>query len=295
MTMPCNHPFNEPCAANTHQLKWKCFQSRPETCTACEKETKRLEKQARLDLEAQEQREAAQRQHELDMTELEAQLQFEREKAADIQAAKDRDDEKRQKMKEIEDAKKKLKNAAKQASQTSASTAGPGNVNSTPPQSTPSTSNQPQSSGNNISAHLQSSTPAPSRPSVSSPARDKWEHQKRVDGVQNDAIDKIMDLTGLEEVKEQILRIKAKIDMMKRQGVSLDKERLNLVLLGNPGTGQLHSLSRLFINALPNQVKRRLRGCMRNFWNLFKSCLGTRFWKLLGRSYPLKESEERRL
>ncbi|KAG8221423.1 P-loop containing nucleoside triphosphate hydrolase protein [Butyriboletus roseoflavus] len=47
-----------------------------------------------------------------------------------------------------------------------------------------------------------------------------------------------MDLTGLEEVKEQILRIKAKIDTMKRQGVALDKERLNLVLLGNPRTGK---------------------------------------------------------
>ena len=247
--MPCNHPFSAPCPANIHQLKWKCPQSRPEICTACEKETKRLEKQAKLDLEAQEQREAAKRQHELDMTELEARLQFEREKEADIQAAKDRDDEKRQKMKEIEDAKKQVKNAAKQAGlQTSASAAGPGNANPIPPQSTPSTSNQPQSSGNDTSAHPQSSTSAPLRPSVPSPARDKWEHQKRVDGVQNDAIDKIMDLTGLEEVKEQILRIKAKIDTMKRQGVALDKERLNLVLLGNPGTGQLHPPRRLFTN-----------------------------------------------
>ena len=91
----------------------------------------------------------------------------------------------------------------------------------------------------------QSSLPTPLRPSVPSPARDKWEHQKRIDGIQNDAINKIMDLTGLEEVKEQTLRITAKVDTMKRQGIPLNKERLNLVLLGIPGTGQLRSPCRL--------------------------------------------------
>jgi len=63
-------------------------------------------------------------------------------------------------------------------------------------------------------------------------------HQKQVKGEQNDAIDGIMELTGLEDVKAQVLRIKAHIDLMKRQGVPTNKERLNLVLLGNPGTGK---------------------------------------------------------
>ncbi|KAI6004453.1 ATPases of the AAA+ class [Pisolithus orientalis] len=71
---------------------------------------------------------------------------------------------------------------------------------------------------------------------MESAARDKWEYQKRVEGVKNDAIDKIMAMIGLEEVKEQLLCIKAKIDTLKRQEVALHEESFNLVLLENPGT-----------------------------------------------------------
>jgi hypothetical protein len=44
-------------------------------------------------------------------------------------------------------------------------------------------------------------------------------------------------LSGLEDVKAQVLRIKAKIETSIRQGTDLRKERLRLVLMGNPGTG----------------------------------------------------------
>lgn len=44
-------------------------------------------------------------------------------------------------------------------------------------------------------------------------------------------------MIGLEEVKNQMLRIKSKVDTSLRQGTDLRKERLGLVLLGNPGTG----------------------------------------------------------
>lgn len=61
--------------------------------------------------------------------------------------------------------------------------------------------------------------------------------QRRADGTQRDAIAKIMGLTGLGQVKRQVMRIKGIVDMMNRQGILINKERLNLVLLGNPGTG----------------------------------------------------------
>jgi len=65
----------------------------------------------------------------------------------------------------------------------------------------------------------------------------EWKRQKDVEGAHNDAIDAIMDMTGLESIKKQVLGIKAKIDTSARQGSSLDQESFNVVFLGNPGTG----------------------------------------------------------
>lgn len=67
----------------------------------------------------------------------------------------------------------------------------------------------------------------------------EWERQKEKEGAENEHIDAIMDMVGLEDVKAQVLAIKAKIDVSKRQGISVRDERFNAVLLGNPGTGTL--------------------------------------------------------
>jgi len=70
-----------------------------------------------------------------------------------------------------------------------------------------------------------------------SPSKLEWTRQKTLLGTTNQAVDAIMDLTGLEGVKAQILEILAKIETTTRQNASLKQERFNAVLLGNPGTG----------------------------------------------------------
>jgi DNA replication protein DnaC len=61
-----------------------------------------------------------------------------------------------------------------------------------------------------------------------------------------------MSLTGLEEVKSTFLSIKAKIETVARQGLDMKKERLGMVMLGNPGTGECHLLWGLLLAPLSN-------------------------------------------
>ena len=65
----------------------------------------------------------------------------------------------------------------------------------------------------------------------------EWRHLKKAEGMNFNSIDAIMEMTGLEAIKEQVLKVKANIDTSRRQGASLKSERFNVVFLGNPGTG----------------------------------------------------------
>src|SRR6201999_3418475 len=81
-------------------------------------------------------------------------------------------------------------------------------------------------------------TPSPlAQPLPDSPSRKRWENQKKYDGAFNRHIDELMRMTGLESVKKQVLTIRDKIELSRRQAMSMADERFNVSLLGNPGTG----------------------------------------------------------
>ncbi|RYP86635.1 hypothetical protein DL769_000703 [Monosporascus sp. CRB-8-3] len=73
---------------------------------------------------------------------------------------------------------------------------------------------------------------------VLSGAQAEWEHYKEFEGARNGALDELMDMIGLEEVKQSFLEVKNKVDTKLRQGVPLTSERFSCSLLGNPGTGK---------------------------------------------------------
>jgi hypothetical protein len=65
--------------------------------------------------------------------------------------------------------------------------------------------------------------------------------QKSPPNGKNLGMDKIMQMTGLEDVKLKLLGIKSRIEADQRRGIDFKKERFSLVLLGNPGTGNSSS------------------------------------------------------
>ncbi|KAK1829287.1 P-loop containing nucleoside triphosphate hydrolase protein [Podospora conica] len=69
-------------------------------------------------------------------------------------------------------------------------------------------------------------------------SRAEWEHLKATDGCQSQPLDDLMEMIGLEEVKQEFLSIKSKVDLTTRQGTSLASERFSCSMLGNPGTGK---------------------------------------------------------
>lgn len=81
-----------------------------------------------------------------------------------------------------------------------------------------------------------------------STAKKQWEHFKRYEGADNEALDDLMGMIGLEDVKDKFLAIKLEVDTAVRQGLDMSNKRFGASLLGNPGTGkQLLFLSVIII------------------------------------------------
>ena len=219
-----------------HDQSWMCHKSPPTTCRKCETKAKLAEDKRQKEFALQQKRDADQQEHVRRMAEIDEKIAAESQAVRDANLAKDRANAIRQKEMDLEEA-------AFLAAQSSSFIQAVQQTSGIEP-SQRTAGVRPHA---NSTAHTGQDAPAktpecitaakPSQPIPKSSSQEEWQHMKDIGGVSNDAVDAIMQMIGLEEVKAQVLRIKSKIDLTIQQNVSFKDERFNVVLLGNPGTG----------------------------------------------------------
>lgn len=227
--MPCDHVLSDKCPKG-HVTSWKCHQNDPTSCQKCEGDAELLVRKQQKALELQGQRERDEREHIKRMAELDEQMEAERQKLKDIQLSKDRSLAAQQKLKDLENLKALDPDPQKMPLQ---------KIESHTP-SNKAVQNIPKPKINETRHDSVTLLPAPAHASHKnheSGARKEWQYQKNFENASNDAIDSVMEMIGLEEVKAQILKIKAKVDVSLRQNSNLNDDRFNTVFQGNPGTG----------------------------------------------------------
>ncbi|RYC61801.1 hypothetical protein CHU98_g4418 [Xylaria longipes] len=238
---------------NGHVQKRKCYEKQPLKCKQCDIDEERARKTSERDIELQDRRLKDQAKHDIDIAELDMQLRKIKEEVEDKKVAHERAKALEQKKRDLEAAQRLASQdiislaaishaAVSQASTSHATISQP----TRPPSTTGTSANNSnngkgaRSPGTQGQRTVNTPKPPPSKPAApkKSVSELEWKRQKTIEGASNAAIDDLMALTGLEEVKEKFLDIKAKIETVARQGIDMKKERMGMVMLGNPGTGK---------------------------------------------------------
>ena len=252
--MLCEEVLTSNCP-NGHAQTWKCHQTQPLVCQICDREAKRAAEKLLKDFEKQKKRDAEQQAHDEKMAKIREKLDAQIQAQKDLQLAKDREAALKQQEQDVKDAeervkqkiaaeKKRKEDEAKRAAEQAAAASNPAASGSAAPTlidtvksavnnltGTPSKQSSPKTT------EKKGKGKAKEEKKKESVAQSEWQRRKDIDGVVNPHIDSIMEMIGLEQVKQHVLTIMDKVDVNVRQGTSLAKERFNIVLLGNPGTG----------------------------------------------------------
>ncbi|KAI9755731.1 MAG: hypothetical protein M4579_004161 [Chaenotheca gracillima] len=266
--MPCDHVLDSKCSKG-HTLSWKCHKRRPLTCAKCDQEAQALKRKQEKAFELQQKRDAEQREHAKRMASLEEELDRQVQLLKDSRLSKERRDAIEQKKADLAAAVGRTSKDSEQTksldlSNASAITSVIGTVaqafgNLLPPSRSEELSTNKSPSTEDIESASQVSPP-PSPPHThekpqpeetppQSASAEDWRRQKEIENASNEALDSLMELTGLEAVKSQMLAIKSKIDTSARQNTDVKGERFNAAFVGNPGTGKT-TVARLYAKFL---------------------------------------------
>jgi hypothetical protein len=243
----CSYLSNSKCAAG-HLQTWQCSKGKP-PCAVCKREQDAAERKLKAELERQENYEKEISNHADRMALLDSELEQARNEIACNNASNEMKAAFEQKLRDVEEAKRL---AASLQNKTPSQPPNPSPSKSSSPiepcRSTTATMGVTASATTGVTASATTGVTANATmgvtasavkdPSSESPSEKEWEQLKRSESRSNEAIDALMKMTGLEEVKKQFLKINSRIDTSRRQNSDLKKERFGIVLLGNPGTGK---------------------------------------------------------
>ncbi|KAF9525976.1 P-loop containing nucleoside triphosphate hydrolase protein [Crepidotus variabilis] len=276
--MKCNEPSSSRCLQG-HLWNYVCADGPPVVCQKCERETKLRKKKQDQEYLATQRREAEQRDHLRRMDELESQVSAALRSKEDARLATERKHAIQQKEFDLQALLTSTHSSPLVATGPTANIINPlqqqqpplqqhSTLPQLPSAQEPTSLDRRDASPINIitsnrQTNIQPLSPATRTPAPPNPrppakpfpalklsqSKTEWERQKAVLGISNAAVDAIMGMTGLEDIKAHILALLAKIDVTKRQGASLKRERFNAVLLGNPGTGKT-TVARYFAQLL---------------------------------------------
>ncbi|KAJ6024726.1 AAA family ATPase [Penicillium herquei] len=204
-----------------HNYFWKCFQTEPKACPRCLEEAIEAERRREEDAKLEGKRRAIQLEHARQLAEIEMAIKRQRQRLAGVQDNENHRDALARKEEEL----KSLTAAADRINLSHSALT-------------------KQESSANTKKDIDTE-----KVTLDSAAREEWEKQKTDEGQSNAALDTLIDMIGLESVKDSFLAIKAKVDLIVRQGISLSDERFSASLLGNPGTGKT-TVARLYAQFL---------------------------------------------
>ncbi|KAF9077135.1 P-loop containing nucleoside triphosphate hydrolase protein [Rhodocollybia butyracea] len=249
--MPCEAIVESKCPKN-HKQSWRCSEGPLPSCKKCDQEAAEVKRKQQQALETQRKREAQKAAYDRELREINEKIEAGNEAARSAEEERKRQEVLAQRRRDLEEI--TVRNTS-----TPTASQSPSLLQPILNRFSPTTSTIPVDSSSSVISPVVSIPPVaspvvPSTATIASVASDvfqsaplttspsaaeqEWQRQKDFEGASNDAIDSLMKLTGLEEVKLQVLAIKAKIDLVTRQNTSVSKERFNVCMLGNPGTGK---------------------------------------------------------
>jgi predicted ATP-dependent endonuclease of OLD family len=213
--MECHHMVDLVCSKK-HKTRRPCFKSSA-ACSACVEEDRQVERIRKRDAKLEAERDAKQAAYARQLAEYQAEIDHERRILTDHR----RDEEQATTLEKLQENLVSLRAAANNAEKMRQSSV------------------ETKSSVSALSSiDKKSRNEAKVDEGDWSSAKKAWENSKRFEGAENDALDALMDMIGLDDVKDTFLSIKDKVDTAVRQNIDMKNERFGAALLGNPGTGK---------------------------------------------------------